>query len=111
MCFYNQKIYSCGDWDWTHFVARCTHSNQIGEICRIKLVSETEKIARDCPLCRKIEVTYRLMKAEIERQERWQKSDGDTTLAFIHTLGNIISNLQEKLSKLESDRETRRRVL
>lgn len=41
MCFYSQKRFSCGDWNWTPFAHRCEY--RIGETCGTRPVSETER--------------------------------------------------------------------
>lgn len=110
MCFYNQKRFACGDWNWTSFASQCNYEYRTGETCGMRLVNATEFTPTQCRLCEKIETKYRRRQAELERLERWQR-EGGTLVASIDRSRRIILELEQEICQLQSEREDRRKVL
>lgn len=110
MCFYNQKMFSCGDWNWTSFAHQCNYEYRTGETCGMRLVNATEFESTKCRLCEKIETKKRRRNAELERLDRW-KREGGTLVASIDKSQRIIMELEKEIRQLQNERENRRKVL
>jgi hypothetical protein len=70
MCFFNQMMFSCGDWTWTCFVSQCVFGSNIGGTCGIKLVHAVENVNMICPLCDNVKMISLRQNANAERQDR-----------------------------------------
>jgi hypothetical protein len=67
MCFYTQRVWSCGYWRWDKFREQCKDETRMGETCGLKLVYETVKISAPCGICDDI----------VKKQRKIVKMDGD----------------------------------
>ncbi|EDN09935.1 conserved hypothetical protein [Histoplasma mississippiense (nom. inval.)] len=97
------KKFSCGDWAWGSFAARCNHEYRMGETCGMKLVHSTENIQTQCKLCEKIDTKCRRRNTEIERLARWQR-EGGTLKASMEKSSAEIRALEEEIRQLEYER-------
>jgi hypothetical protein len=107
MCYYNQTKFSCGDWAWGNFAAKCNHEYRMGETCGMKLINNTENIQAQCKLCDKIETKYRRLNTEIERLARWRR-EGGVLKASMERTQNQIKDLEQEIRRLEHDRQMKR---
>lgn len=110
MCFYNQRRFACGDWNWTSFAHQCNYEYRTGETCGMKLVNLTEYAATQCRLCEKIETKHRRRSAELERVHRW-KREGNTLVASIEKSQDTIKTLDKEIVKLQKERDDKSRAL
>ncbi|KAJ6003529.1 hypothetical protein N7522_006221 [Penicillium canescens] len=102
MCFYNQKRFSCGDWNWTRFAHRCDYEYRIGETCGIRLINETENCNSKCHLCKKIETKYRRRRAEEGRLGRWER-EGTAMFASMDRARKAIMDLDIEIFIMQQE--------
>ncbi|OJJ30315.1 hypothetical protein ASPWEDRAFT_45864 [Aspergillus wentii DTO 134E9] len=107
MCFYDQKIFVCGDWSWAKFAHRCNYEYRTGETCGMRLVNQTEREQTPCRLCEKIETKHRRRIAEKERLDRWQR-EGSNLVASMDKSKNTILELEKEIAALNSERISQR---
>ncbi|KGM91433.1 hypothetical protein PABG_12590 [Paracoccidioides brasiliensis Pb03] len=103
MCFYDQKKFTCGDWAWGNFAARCNHEYRMGETCGMRLVHNTEPVGTKCKLCDKIDIKTRRLNTEIGRLQRWIQ-EGSTLKASMEKSRDQIADLQKEINQLEFER-------
>ncbi|KAK2784269.1 hypothetical protein FQN52_009074 [Onygenales sp. PD_12] len=108
MCFYNQKKFSCGDWAWGTFAARCNHEYRMGETCGMKLVHNTENIQTQCKLCEKIETKCRRRNTELERIARWRR-EGGLMKASMEKSSLQVKELEQEIRQLEYERQMKQK--
>ncbi|QKX58792.1 uncharacterized protein TRUGW13939_05919 [Talaromyces rugulosus] len=110
MCFYNQKRFACGDWNWTNFAHQCNYEYRTGETCGIKLVNKTEFETKQCRLCEKIETKYRRQSQELERLDRW-KREGGSLVATMNRSQKLVCDLEREIYQLKTERDCKRNAL
>ncbi|KAN0078994.1 hypothetical protein V8E54_005507 [Elaphomyces granulatus] len=110
MCFYNQKRFACGDWNWTSFAQQCNYEYRTGETCGMRLVNVTEFESTQCRLCEKIEIKFRRLSAEMERLDRWRR-EGGTLVASMARSQKLIMELEKEIRQLQFERDNKRRAL
>lgn len=71
MCFYDQIVFSCGDYKWGHFRHHCNRKYRTSETCGIKLIMHTLRVDSKCKRCEKLDTTYRRRQAEAARIASW----------------------------------------
>lgn len=109
MCFYNQKVYTCGDRNWGNFAHQCNYEYRTGETCGMKLVSKIESETTKCRLCEKIETKERRIQQEKERMLRW-KEEGGTLTASIAKSQKLVAQLEKEVYELQAELRSRRRA-
>src|SRR6266487_1765920 len=110
MCYYNQTAFSCGDWAWGSFAAKCNHEYRMGETCGMRLINNTVNIQGLCRLCEKIETKIRRRNAEVERLARWRR-EGSVLKASMERSQNLIKDLEHEIRQLEHDRQLKRMTI
>lgn len=76
MCFYEQKLWTCGTWRWSDFREQCKKEQRIGETCGLKLVYKTIEGSGDCKICSDKEIKLRRYKKMESDVLRWEKEQG-----------------------------------
>jgi hypothetical protein len=100
MCFFNQMMFSCGDWTWTCFVSQCVFGRNIGGTCGIKLVHAVENVNTICPLCDNVKMISLRQNANAERRENIEATNKPTI-----SLSGVITTADEAISEMEIFRE------
>jgi hypothetical protein len=103
MCFYDQKLFACGDWEWTQFAHQCIYENRTGETCGMKLINLTRYDSNNCRLCEKIQTKIRRRQRVLERLERWSR-EGRGLVATMSRSQLLVSDLEEEISQLQHRR-------
>lgn len=75
MCFYDQKIWSCGFWKWGTFRQQCHKEHRIGYTCGLKLVYEAVSENSVCILCKAIARKRRRLSKMAADIDRWQHEE------------------------------------
>lgn len=73
MCFYDQNVFRCGDYQWDKLQRRCKEHNQDREPCELKLVFRTLVINTKCEICHEIQQWHQSLMIETEQMRRWQR--------------------------------------
>ena len=110
MCFYNQKKFACGDWNWTNFAHQCNYEYRTGETCGMRLVNFTEYESKQCRLCEKIETKFRRRSQELERLDRWRR-EGGSLVATMSRSQQLVSELEKEIYQLQTERDCKRKAL
>ncbi|THW22756.1 hypothetical protein D6C98_03198 [Aureobasidium pullulans] len=76
MCFFDQVMWTCGDWKWDRFRQHCNREYRTGETCGMKLVYAVARSNDKCKICQKIDTKLRRRAAEVTKIQRWQ-SEGN----------------------------------
>lgn len=66
MCFYDQYIYHCGDFEWGQLRLHCRREYRTWETCGMKLVMEHKPLGRSCQKCQFLKTKYSLKAEEDE---------------------------------------------
>ncbi|EED11438.1 conserved hypothetical protein [Talaromyces stipitatus ATCC 10500] len=103
MCFYDQKIFACGDWKWTQFAHQCSYENRTGETCGLKMINMARYDSNDCRICKKIQTKIRRRQRELQRLQRWSR-EGRGLVATINRSQLLVSDLEEEISQLQKRR-------
>jgi predicted RNA-binding Zn-ribbon protein involved in translation (DUF1610 family) len=111
MCFFDQQLYQCGDFKWGPFRQHCAKEYRTGETCGMKLVMTSISVHQKCPKCEKIAIKYNRIAKEEERIKRWTREGAKHRKASIAASQDIIRDLNHDISKLEKERNERRRQL
>ncbi len=82
MCFYDQFIFSCGDYKWGHFRQHCNREYRTGETCGIKSIMQTLRVDNKCKRCEKLDTTFRRRQAEARRITSWHLDRINVPLPF-----------------------------
>ena len=107
MCFYNQRLFSCGDWQWANFVQKCPFENRTGETCGLMLVYVAEQDSRSCRLCDAIARKTRRRTTELDRLKLW-KDKGESLAASRKKARELVSDLDFELFLLKQERGYRK---
>ncbi|KAM5385161.1 hypothetical protein ACJZ2D_001122 [Fusarium nematophilum] len=73
MCFFDQTVWSCGNWRWSRFRQQCNKEYRIGETCGLKLVFERHELPKGCRICDKIGVRERKIASNTRRMEKLEE--------------------------------------
>jgi hypothetical protein len=111
MCFFDQKIYQCGDFRWGPFRQHCHKENRTGETCGMKLVMQNIPVHTKCGICEKLDVKYRRKGTEEDRIRRWKKEGAMHRKASIEASEDIIKDLNRDIAKLTQERQNKRNKL
>lgn len=103
MCYYDMKVYTCGDWKWDRFRAQCVREHRRGETCGLRMISAQIPQGTKCKICQQIEVKRRRRAAEYERLTRWV-ADGGKLNASIENARATIYQLDNEIASLEAAR-------
>ena len=106
MCFYDQHIFTCGDYKWGHFREHCTREYRRGETCGMKLIQATYGVGTKCKICEKIDTKLRRRFAEVERLKRWE-SEGKRFSASMEKARSTIFDLDREIYELQRERGVR----
>jgi hypothetical protein len=111
MCFFDQKIFICGDFKWAHFRQHC----RIGEACGLKLIMSTTRIYEKCEGCSRLEKKISRFRKEEQRIMRWKSSfkepeDSQRNIAVsraasIDTSKRILEDLRHDILKMQRKRQ------
>lgn len=71
MCFYDQTVFSCGDWKWGHFRKHCQKEYRIGETCGMRLPYNTHNDTTKCTTCLSLEKKHRRYAKTKSDYDRW----------------------------------------
>jgi hypothetical protein len=110
MCFFNQRIFLCGDWIWTSFVNQCYFEYRIGKRCGIKLIHGTEYDLKKCAICSKIESKSRQLDAAVVAQRRIGNY-GNVSQTLIDESRNLVIGLRDEILQLQTTQQYRRTIL
>lgn len=102
MCYYEQTLFSCGDFKWGHFKQHCHSEYRIGETCGRRLIFHCYRVAEKCKICQKIDTKYRRRQKEVENILRWQQQSGRK--ASIESSQDIIAGLDQELRELFAEK-------
>ncbi len=75
MCFFDQKVWSCGFWRWGTFRQQCTKARGIGNTCGLRLVYEVTYETNLCTLCTVIARKRRRLAKMVADTLRWQQEE------------------------------------
>ena len=106
MCFFDQHLFTCGDWKWGHFRQHCNQEYRKGETCGMKLIMSTYRVGNKCKTCEKIEIKMGRRAREAANIARWQ-SDGNRFSASIDKACENIKALDMEIQVLQSERQKR----
>lgn len=67
MCFFEQQVYTCGDFKWSQFREQCPFQQGIENICHIKLVMKAIYVDEKCDICLDIEKKENRFRLEEDR--------------------------------------------
>lgn len=104
MCFYDQNIFSCGDYRWGALQQRCNEYDPNREPCELKLVFRTLLVNEKCETCQEIEQWHQSLMIESEYIRVLQRQGSEYS--------NDIQSSREKIRYFEGViewLETRRR--
>lgn len=115
MCFYDHKIFSCGDFKWSYFRQQCGAEHRTGQTCSLKLVMSTVHVNHKCELCERLETKIGRFWKEEQRNMRWKTESpqsntserhiSQTRAASIGLAKNILNDLRHDILKLQNERE------
>ncbi|KAF1955405.1 hypothetical protein CC80DRAFT_415565 [Byssothecium circinans] len=71
MCYFDQTLFTCGDWKWGLMHQFCSKAPYLGEGCRMKLIWTTQYNDQKCRICCQIEIKKRRVRRLEERVRRW----------------------------------------
>ncbi|GAB7337979.1 hypothetical protein MBLNU457_4355t1 [Dothideomycetes sp. NU457] len=106
MCYYDQHVFSCGDWKWGQFRLHCQHEYRTGETCGRKLVNQGILTSARCELCEKMDTKKRRREAEVERIRRWSKEPKRYS-ASLEKAVKTVHELDRELMTLDAERRRR----
>ena len=109
MCFYDQIIFTCGDWKWGQFRQHCAKEYRTGETCGMKLVNRADNMPSPCKICERINTKLGRRKKEEDKIRRWRKEGGRS--ASIDKAQAEIDELDREINKLERERRDKQRRL
>jgi hypothetical protein len=95
MCFYDQFIFSCGDYKWGHFRHHCNRWYRTGETCGIKLIMLALRVESKCKRCEKLDTTFRRRQAEATKIASWKQNRRNVPLPLAYCHVESRSNLSE----------------
>ncbi len=107
MCFYDQSIFTCGDFKWGNVREHCDKEYRTGETCGMKLVMQTFAVSGKCRVCLKIETKQRRIEAEIDRIRRWKREGSKFEVSVLRS-EEMIQQLKQELQALIRDRKPTR---
>lgn len=93
MCFYDQNIFSCGDYRWGTLRQRCNENDRNREPCESKLVSRTLVVNEKCETCQEIEQWHQSLMTESEYIRGLQRQGSEYS--------NDIQSSREKIRYFE----------
>lgn len=72
MCYYDQTIFSCGDWKWGHFRKHCQKEYRMGETCGMRLCYNTfQDSSTKCSVCTSLDKKNRRYAKAKADYDRW----------------------------------------
>ena len=102
MCFFDQKVFKCGDWKWGVWREGCWKSPQKGDSCGIMLIMSSQFVEDLCGSCLKIETKRRHIRKLEEKIQRWSKEPNRT--ASIDMAKQDIHNFAIEIADLDTGR-------
>lgn len=105
MCFYEQIVFTCGDFKWSRFKQHCNKEYRTGETCGMKLVMDTQRANVKCTTCGKIETKLRRRAKEEERIQRW-KHESNRNASIAKSIEDI-RMLDQEIYALQLERQKR----
>lgn len=109
MCYYEQHIFSCGDWKWGHFRQHCNKEYRIGETCGLRFVHQSNGLREKCKLCLQIEAKHRKRTEAVAKIRRWQREGGKP--ASIAKYQEDIEDLDQAIHLLEVEKTRKANAL
>lgn len=100
MCYYDQDRYTCGDYTWRNFRQHCNMEYRTGETCGMKLIYQTNDVARKCTTCDEVDRKMRKREKLAANIQRWSREGGKS--ASIEVAYEDIAEIDEQLKKLYS---------
>ncbi|PNS16232.1 hypothetical protein CAC42_6339 [Sphaceloma murrayae] len=107
MCYYDMICFSCGDWRWDKFRARCNKEYRVGETCGMRFISQNVVMPNKCKICEKIDTKMRRREKEYERYTRWQ-AEGGKFKASMERAVETIRELDAEVAQLYAQRSQNR---
>ncbi|THW30162.1 hypothetical protein D6D02_02350 [Aureobasidium pullulans] len=110
MCFFDQVMWTCGDWKWDRFRQHCNREYRTGETCGMKLVYAVARSNDKCKICQKIDTKLRRRAAEVTKIQRWQ-SEGSKLKASIERSYEIIKDLDQEIYQLQIEKQRKTQAI
>jgi len=76
MCYFDEALFTCGDWKWGSMRQLCSKAPYIGEGCGMKLIWTSQYKHQKCQICCQIEIKKRRIRRLQERMGRWGLEEG-----------------------------------
>lgn len=100
MCFYDQNVFSCGDYRWGKLQQRCNEHDHNREPCELKRVFRTFVINTKCDTCQEIDLCHQSLMIETEHIRRWHREGSE----YSNNVRERIRDLEEIIELLEDER-------
>ncbi|KAH8674425.1 hypothetical protein BGZ60DRAFT_352933, partial [Tricladium varicosporioides] len=103
MCYFDQQLFTCGDWKWGAIQQHCSKACCVGEGCDLKLIWTSRYIRGKCRICCQIEVKKRRIHKLEDRIRRWS-FDAEHWKASIDLARDHIHDLDGQITQREARR-------
>jgi hypothetical protein len=110
MCYFDQQLFTCGDWKWASMRQFCSKARYRGEGCGLKLIWASQDMHRKCQICCQIEVKLRRIHTLEDRIRRWNL-EAEHWKASIELAKDVIRNLDGQITEREARRTIRQNRL
>ncbi|KIM95394.1 hypothetical protein OIDMADRAFT_134003 [Oidiodendron maius Zn] len=110
MCFFDQKVFQCGDWKWGSRREACSKAPAAGDSCRIKLIMNSQHTTEVCSICQYIETKRRRIHRLEANIKRWSEN-GKSWRASIEAAQQDIRIIDTQCRELDMKRASKQKCL
>ena len=110
MCFFDQKVFQCGDWKWGSRREACPKAPAAGDSCGIKLIMNSQYTSELCSICRNIETKRRRIRRLEANVKRWSEN-AQSWKASIEIAKQDIRSIDAQCRELDMRRASRQKCL
>ncbi|KIM94813.1 hypothetical protein OIDMADRAFT_134927 [Oidiodendron maius Zn] len=110
MCFFDQKVFQCGDWKWGLRRQACPKATAAGDSCSIKLIMNSQYTSELCSICRNIETKRRRIRRLEANVKRWSEN-AQSLKASIEIAKQDIRSIDAQCRELDMKRASRQKCV
>ena len=110
MCYFDQQLFTCGDWKWGSIRQLCSKACYVGEGCGLKLIWTSQYVHRKCQICCQIEVKRRRISKLKDKIRRWSL-EAERWKASIQLARDDIRDLDSQITQREMHQTIRQNCL
>ena len=110
MCYFDQKVFTCGDWKWGSMRQSCSKARYVGEGCGLKLIWTSQHTNQNCRICCQIQAKERRIRKLRDRIGHW-RCEARRWWASIERAQDDIHDLHRQIREREIRRPAKQNCL